>query len=500
MPDSFADLAANGYDTWMPGGVLASVLLAWELMLAEMDGREPATVAACRAEAARDGISEAECLALYRRLLDTPVAADFPYDEPDELAPILALRDPDAARPRWRLAVDDHLRDRMYGGWLGRCVGCTLGGPGESFRPDTRARQKRYLQAFTPSEWPIRDYLPLHAPCDLTFRGIKTDATRGQVRYAPQDDDLTHTMLGQIALGYPPHPLDFETRDVLRTWFCHLPVRLTEGGTALMAFRNVLLRYPMRVVTKANRGDDWIDWHWVRTHGNPYREDLDASLRADAYGYACPGLPTLAAELAWRDARASNTRNGIYCAMLYAAMLAAAFALDDPRAVIERGLAEIPVTSRLYTDARTTIAICDAHRNADADTVHDAIYAALGDNDCGVSHNMALVLSALLCGYPDFEKVVTWAVMGGWDCDCTGASAGSIAGVMRGAAALPATWTAPLNDTVKGGIPGYESIAISECARRHLAIAAKVLDRTWNRDADAAASPADAPVESSYNP
>ena len=35
-------------------------------------------------------------------------------------------------------------------------------------------------------------------------------------------------------------------------------------------------------------------------------------IRADAYGYACPGRPELAAELAWRDAGLTHRRTGIY--------------------------------------------------------------------------------------------------------------------------------------------------------------------------------------------
>jgi hypothetical protein len=39
----------------------------------------------------------------------------------------------------------------------------------------------------------------------------------------------------------------------------------------------------------------------------------------------------------------------------------------------------------------------------------------------------------------------------------------------------PVEWTAPLNDTLKAAVVGYDPIAISECARRSVALARKTL-------------------------
>lgn len=39
---------------------------------------------------------------------------------------------------------------------------------------------------------------------------------------------------------------------------------------------------------------------------------------------------------------------------------------------------------------------------------------------------------------------------------------------------MPEKWTAPLNDTLYSFIPGYHPIAISECARRSVEIAAAI--------------------------
>ena len=78
------------------------------------------------------------------------------------------------------------------------------------------------------------------------------------------------------------------------------------------------------------------------THRNPYREWIGAQIRGDFFGYAMPGRPGRAAELAWRDACISHVRNGIYGEMWVAAMVAAAAVTDDPRAVVAEGLAQVP--------------------------------------------------------------------------------------------------------------------------------------------------------------
>ncbi len=90
------------------------------------------------------------------------------------------------------------------------------------------------------------------------------------------------------------------------------------------------------------------------------------------------------------------------------------------------------------------------------------------------NNNAGLIVAALLLGGDDFEKVVTLAVMGGWDTDCNGASAGSIYGAMFGAEMIPGKWKEPLRDTLYSQIFGYHPIAISECAGQSEEIVKKV--------------------------
>ena len=87
---------------------------------------------------------------------------------------------------------------------------------------------------------------------------------------------------------------------------------------------------------------DWVTPEFTSTHRNPYREWIGAQIRADGWGYACAGKPELAAEFAWRDAHWTHRANGIYGEMMFAAIMASAFLVDDPLELINIGLSEIP--------------------------------------------------------------------------------------------------------------------------------------------------------------
>ncbi|MCX7934773.1 MAG: ADP-ribosylglycohydrolase family protein [Planctomycetota bacterium] len=439
------------------------------------EGCDPVAVKSLAREFDLAGDDEGKLLDIWRRLLALPIRPDFPFQEPSDLAGIQQARP--AAKSR-RYAIPDSadwLFDRLYGAWLGRCAGCALGKPSEGYMGPqhglaSKDRLKAYLTAISPEEWPLRYYLPGRSPAeDRVGRLGCPQSQRENIAFMESDDDIRYTVLGQIVLQQ--HGRAFGTHDVANAWLSFLPYHFVCTAET-QAYRNLVIRY------RHPRAGEAVDWIWVATHQNPYREWIGAQIRADAWGYAAPGWPALAAEFAWRDARLSHVKNGIYGEMFVAAMIAAAFALDDPQAIVEAGLAEIPATSRLYADMRRVIAICQKHGN-DAErfeAVLDEIYALFPElSPVHTINNAALVVAALLLGKRDFEKVITIAVMGGWDSDCNGATAGSIAGAMLGAARLPEKWIAPLHDTLYSQIIGYHPISIRECAQRSVAIAQKVL-------------------------
>ncbi len=460
----------------MPGWASTKILVREELQQSLEEGKDPGRVDALRLAWEAAGDNEPKQAGLHAELIALPVRPDFPFQEPNDIEQIRALSS-GGIRQMPLPSTDGELYDKLHGAWLGRCVGCALGKPAEAFMVDSkrgsnsRLRQKRYLSAISPDEWPVKDYFPDHSPAEEETGSLwKGASTRERISFMETDDDIRYTVLGQIILQR--HGLDFVSADVAAEW---LNLGYRHFCTAeTQAYRNMVLRGDgFRNPLDGSGYDADTDWEWVSHHLNPYREWIGAQIRVDSYAYAAPGDPELAAGLAWRDARISHVKNGIYGAMFCAAMIAAAFATSDTRQIVEAGLAQIPGTSRLYSELRQVIAICEAHGSEfeEFEKVLDAIYALLGHySPVHTNNNAAICVAAVLLSGGDFHRGITLAVMGGWDSDCNGATVGSIVGAICGANAAPIHWTGRLNDCLHAGIVGYDPIAISECARRSMQI------------------------------
>ena len=86
---------------------------------------------------------------------------------------------------------------------------------------------------------------------------------------------------------------------------------------------------------------------------------------------------------------------------------------------------------------------------------------------CTSLPNAALLAAALTHADGDFTGSICRAVSGGWDTDSNGATAGSLAGLLAGPpAALPARWTAPLQNRLATSVRGLDGIGFDALAAR----------------------------------
>ncbi|WP_405794617.1 ADP-ribosylglycohydrolase family protein [Streptomyces longwoodensis] len=350
------------------------------------------------------------------------------------------------------VGTEPELDDRILGGWLGRIAGNMLGKPVEQGDLWTRDRIDRYLRRA--AALPLTDYLP--EPADEGLAGALRpewrQCVRGRIHGSCRDDDVDYAILGLHLLE--THGFGFSTEQVGDLWLLRLPYLQTFTAERA-AYRNLAngLKPPL-----------------TATYDNPHQEWIGALIRADAYGWTSPGDPRRAAALARRDAVLSHTGNGVYGAMFAAALIAAAFTAPAIRDALEQALAVIPASCRL---ARTVRRVASLHATR---LPWEETLATVAEETAGLGWihtvpNAAVLTAGLLYGDGDFTRTIALTVRGGLDTDSNGATAGSVAGVLTGARAIPAQWTDPLEDTVRSAVFGFDGVRISELAERTVRLA-----------------------------
>jgi ADP-ribosylglycohydrolase/transcriptional regulator with XRE-family HTH domain len=393
---------------------------------------------------------------LYRQLLGAQPRADYPYDEPTSLAAIQDAR-PDGPRDMLLVTTPAELLDRIYGGWLARVVGCVLGKPIESgWGKNKVIRYLKLAQAY-----PLTHYIPRIMPLPEEFDlNPEPDGTfLGEIHGAPPDDDTDYTFLALHILE--TFGLGFTTAQVATEWVTHLTYFRTYTAERV-AYRNLICSIPPEETAE---------------YANPVREFIGGRIRADLYGLVAPGKPELAAALAYKDVTLSHTKNGVYGALLWAAMIAWAFCSQDMEEIIRVGLSEIPRSCRLAEAVEDTLAV--SHAVDDWEVAYDRLLLKYGAyHPAHTINNTIWSLLALLYGENDLTKTLGIAAASGMDTDCNCASAGAVLGVILGEAALPNHWTAPLQDTLYTAVSQFRDLRISDLARRTARIAEYVLTRS----------------------
>jgi len=389
--------------------------------------------------------------AIRRQLVETPSSPSQCHTEPNALAAIQNAR-PSGPRRLWdSFDPDRNVGPRLTGAWLGRAAGCTLGAPVELWSIE----EMEELATRSGDSFPPRDYWSEHPfPTRLRYTtSPNTDYLRDHVSGIPVDDDLAYTLLGLLILEkYGPA---FTTEDVAQAWLAWLPFACTAEDIALKSLQ--------RGVSAA----------FVGERDNPYQEWIGAAIRADAWGYAAPGWPEKAAEMAYHDAFLSHRGNGIYGAMFWAAAIAAAFAVSTPEEAIQIGLTEIPHDCRLAKAVQWALTV--APSLTDWRAARMAVDQQFpGMHPVHTINNACLTVFGLLLGKGDFTATIGMTVAMGRDNDCTAATAGSLLGALLGIDHIPNPWHERFNNRAQSYLIGHETFANDDIADRFLRVARKV--------------------------
>lgn len=377
----------------------------------------------------------------------------YAYDEPSELESIKALRKPcPAAMNKPDMAK---LKDKIHGAWAGRICGCLLGKPIEGIQTGELTQLLKETGNF-----PLHRYLleteMTDDICDTYTFPLGGRTYADNIPCAPADDDTNYTVLAQDIIE--TFGRNFTSEQLASHWLQKLP-KDAYCTAERVAFCNLVKGYipPDTALYK-----------------NPYREWIGAQIRGDYFGYINPGNPELAAEMAWRDARISHVKNGIYGEMFVAAMLAAAAVTDDMADIVKAGLSQIPATSRLYEKIQ---GILDLYgEQADSSVCIAKIHHTYNEHEehgwCHVIPNAMIVATALLYGDGDYGRSICMAVQAGFDTDCNGATVGSVVGMRNGIGGVGEAWTAPVRGQLSTSIFGIGTVKIDALVQKtmeHLA-------------------------------
>ena len=383
---------------------------------------------------------------IFEIINTAPQKQNYPYFEPSSIEAIQSLRHPHTYTKKGTVSLED----KIYGAWMGRICGCLLGKPLETLRTDIlipfltevgNYPVHRYVKRTDLSDYIMKKY-------GLGYAGrCYYDEIYGEA--APVDDDTNYTVLYQEVIE--KYGKNFTPFDISRSWL-DLQVKNAYCTAERVAFCNFVKGYapPESAIYK-----------------NPYREWIGAQIRCDYFGYINPGNPEMAAEMAFRDACISHTKNGIYGEMFVAAMLAVAAETNNIEDIILGGLAEIPHTSRLHKEI---MSVLDGFKNGVSqqqcfDIIHSKYDEHTDHGWCHTIPNAMIVVASLLYGKSDYAKSICMSVERGFDTDCNGATVGSILGMANGINTIPAYWTAPVNDTLVTSILGVGTVKISDRAK-----------------------------------
>jgi hypothetical protein len=298
------------------------------------------------------------------------------------------------------------LRDKIEGGWAGQMIGVSFGAPTEF----------RYREQIIDGELPV--WTPNRVKNSLNQDDLYVDMTFAKV-------------------------LDDKGLDATSDDFGHM---FREAKYSLW-HANLAARRALRRGVKGSLSGT--------PKYNAHANDIDFQIEADFIGLMAPGLFQSSNEIALRAGRVMNFGDGIYGGMFVSGMYAAAFFENDPRRVVEAGLACIPAKSP-YARLIADVLEWSKQHPDDWKRVWQLIEdkwnkrepcpeGALRPFNIDAKLNGAYVALGMLYGGGDFGKTLEISTRAGQDSDCNPASACGVLGVMLGYKKIPNQW--------KGGIP-----------------------------------------------
>lgn len=302
---------------------------------------------------------------------------------------------------------DAEFRDKVYACWLGKNIGGTLG-------------------------------MPFEGKTDINNINFYTNIKKGE---PAANDDLDLQILWLKAMEENSYNVDAYTLG--EYWLKFVPVDWNEYGVG---------KVNMKLGIMPPLSGEYNNAKWKTSNG--------AWIRSEVWACLAPGNPMLAAQFAWNDACVDHgCSEGTLAEIFTATLESEAFVVKNKNKLIQFALSMIPPDCRVATAVRTA----DDSKKSGLTWQQARESVITVTNDLGwfqAPRNIAFTMIGWLYGEDDFGKSICIAVNCGDDTDCTGATLGSIFGILYGTSIIPEKWRSPIGDGIKTvAITGFDAPA-----------------------------------------
>lgn len=269
-------------------------------------------------------------------------------------------------------------QDKVYGGWLGKCLGGAAGAPVEGIK--AVIPNEHYSEVF-------RADLP-NDDLDLQLLWLEVLQKKG--------------------FGLTAH-------DMAEAWKNQCWYPFSEYGYFLKNYE---------------RGIEPPTSGWFN---NPlFCEGEGSPIRSEIWAMCFPGKPELAARYAALDSSLDHAGASVWIEQYYAAIEAQVFVEDDLKKILKDQIHYLPENSRARLCMESVMEFYEKYPQ-DWLKARTNLMRRFGHHEFTNSIvNLGLVAIALLYGEGDLDKTINIAFRSGFDADCTCATAGSIIGILLG--------------------------------------------------------------------
>ncbi len=427
-------------------------------------------------EEAKDSYDRLDELA--RELAGLSIRPDWPYIEPNDWDGIVSEMSSEAREGYWERPDLREAADRVQAAFEGSVCGCMLGKPIE-VNPTLEEIREATQQT---DRWPLNAYLPEETLVALGRRHNSwKECVSENIEHIAPDDDINYTLLGLLLVE--EFGVELTKESVRDLWLLNIPPLFSWGPERTQIIKTAINSLP--------GGVKEVSESWVETlnHGD---ELCGAVIRADAYGYACPGNPLLASKLAGLDASFTHRRTGIYATQYVAAVISLYFLMEgdeqgnDRLRPFEQALAFIPQQSRFHQIVSDSL--MRVKGSEDWLEAYESIHGKYKQySHCQVYQEIGTLINTLKFA-SDVGDGICKQVSQGNDTDSFGATAGSILGVFFGPGHLHERWLKPFNNTIHTTLADFHEQRLDAVIGRLRALPCRIWEQLQESGATALTS------------